>query len=68
VLSPRRGETRLSETSRLSETPQPGRDAGRDRAAFWTFGCSRVICFDGNGCVMIDAYIMEYEIYVWHES
>ena len=39
------GEARLSEMSRLSETPQPGRDAGRDRAVFWIFDPSRVICF-----------------------
>jgi len=40
------GEARLSETSRLSETPQPGRDAGRGCAMYWTFDVSRVICFD----------------------
>ncbi|QCD99918.1 hypothetical protein DEO72_LG7g1205 [Vigna unguiculata] len=34
------GEARLSETSRLSETPQPGRDAGRGCAMYWTFDVS----------------------------
>ncbi|QCD86238.1 hypothetical protein DEO72_LG3g759 [Vigna unguiculata] len=29
--------------SRLSETPQPGRDAGRGCAISWTFDVSRVI-------------------------
>jgi len=29
--------------SRLSETPQPERDAGRDSAVIWMFDVSRVI-------------------------
>jgi len=39
--------SRLGEgEARLSETPQPGRDAGRGCVMFWTFDDSRMICFD----------------------